>query len=461
MGLSFDVRRNQAIVAQALASALPPPSPSSLPLYDPSCQKAIDFHGSEAKIRALFGGNRASKSETGGFELVKKARQYPGETFWACAISVDKVKIVAKKIMKYLDPAEIKDIAWSNRSRRIPSMIRLTNEVEIEFKTYKSGVEAFAGESCRGIWLDEDPACAIPGGEEIFVEALQRTTDCGGQIWLTATPVLGKNWMYRRIFMQNNTPDIACWTVSLLENKHIPLEEKERVRRLMTEDEIERRFFGVFTTLEGAVFKELDEAIHYIPFFQIPCDWRIISGIDLGYVNAFCYLMAALSPDDELYFFAEHYQNEMLLKDHAQIIRKMELDVSLFTGSPMNLSGIPENRLCDHDRQERAELEECGIWTEAADKDVHFSIERINRLLKPKQNGRPSFFVMDSCPNLQREMQNYRYKEVRAGSEDKEQPIKENDHAVDAARYITLYCFPESMGGEIESAAPSVFGGLN
>jgi len=182
----------------------------------------------------------------------------------------------------------------------------------------------------------------------------------------------------------------------------------------------------------------------------------VYGGIDLGYVNPFCYLMAALSPDEELYFFAEHYQAEMLLKDHASIIFDMEHDTSMFSGDPLDMRGIPVTRYSDHARQERAELESYGIWTEPADKDVPHSIELFNRLLKPKPNGRPTVYVMSTCPNLQRQMQGWRYKQAREGNEDKEQPVKVDDHAIDPARYIIMGVFGGqwSSGHTIETAEP-------
>lgn len=419
----------------------------ALPAYEPNCQKIAEFHDSPAKIRALFGGNRAGKSESGGFEIVDAMRRHPGRMFWACAISWDFVKVTASKIFKYLAPDEIDTISWYNSPRRIPAYIRHINGAELEFKPYKAGIESFAGQSCQGIWLDEDPALAGNEGEQIFVECLQRTLDCSGQVWITATPILGKNWMWNRIYqtgLSGKTRDVEHWTVSLLENKFVAAEEKERARALLTADEIERRFYGLFTTLEGAVFKELRPEINFIPRFPIPVNWRKVRSIDLGFVNAFCCLWGALSPDNTLYIYLEHYQSEMLLEDHAAEILRLEQDLTLYADvQTYGTAGLIEETLCDHDRQERAELEKYEIYTTPANKDVRLSIQIINRLLKPRPsydgNERPQLYVFDDLPNLTREMQNYRWNPKASGG--KEEPIKEDDHAVDALRYMAVYFF--------------------
>lgn len=419
----------------------------ALPHYEPNCQKIEAFHASPAKIRGIFGGNRAGKSESGGFEIVHAMRQYPGRMFWACAISWDFVKITASKIFKYLAAEEIDQVSWYNSPRRIPAYIRHINGAELEFKPYKAGIESFAGQSCQGVWLDEDPALAGNEGEQIFVECLQRTLDCGGQLWITATPILGKNWMYERIYqasLSHQNTDVQSWTVSLLENKFVPTEEKERARALLTEDEIERRFYGLFTSLSGAVFKELRPELHFIPRFPIPVTWRKVRAIDLGYVNAFCCLWGAVSPDDMLYIYLEHYQPEMLLEDHAAEITRLENDVSLYADvAKYGTVGLIESTICDHDRQERAELEKYGIYTDPANKDVRLSIQIINRLLKPRLSydglEHPQLYIFDDLPNITREIQNYRWNPKAAGG--KEEPLKEDDHSVDALRYLSTYFF--------------------
>ena len=438
-------------------------TPQTYPRYEPNSRQIEEFHESPAKIRGIFGGNRAGKSEGGGFEIVSAMRRHPGRMFWACAISWDFVKITASKIFKYLDASEIDQVSWYNSPRRIPAYIRHVNGAELEFKPYKAGIETFAGQSCQGVWMDEDPALAGNEGEQIFVECLQRTLDCGGQLWLTATPILGKNWMYDRIYQAGTSgknPDVKHWTVSLLDNKFIPAEEKERQRALLTADEIERRFYGLFTSLEGAVFKELVPEIHFVKRFPIPVTWRKVRSIDLGFVHPFCCLWGALSPDDTLYIYLEHFRNETLLRDHAEIIQRMEVDESLYSGvHEYGMMGLIEETICDHDRQERAELEQHGIYSSPANKDVRLSIQIINRLLKPAltYDGtlKPRLYIFDDCENVKREMQNYRWNPKPTGG--KEEPLKEQDDAVDPVRYLATYFFASGSDESVEIVEKSPF----
>ena len=54
----------------------------SLPEYHNNNHKTAAFHDAQGvKIRAIFGGDRSGKSEAGGFELVRMAQTFPGQTF--------------------------------------------------------------------------------------------------------------------------------------------------------------------------------------------------------------------------------------------------------------------------------------------------------------------------------------------------------------------------------------------
>lgn len=416
-------------------------TPLVYPAYEYSCDKAEAFHKSTAKIRALFGGNRASKSETGGYETVRLTRAYPGELFWVCGSTQDKLKICHKKIMKYLSPNEIQFISWTNSALGIPNLLRKTDGTTIEYKTYKSGIEAFAGESCKGVWMDEDPAISRISGEEIFVEALQRTVDCGGFLYITATPILGKNWMWKRIRQPSfESPNIDTWQVSLLENKFIAQDEKDLIKSLMTADEIDRRFYGLFTTLSGAVFKEFFADRHVIEPFPIPADWSHSIGIDLGYNNPFACVFAACAPDGTTYIYEGYKTNETLLADHYAKITTIADDFSLY-GEPGKDAPFYrwESAICDHDAQERAELEALGMITLPANKDVNLSIAIINRLFKQDK-----LFIFNTMPDLIDELQTLIYKPISDRSDEKETILKRNDHLIDAMRYVIMYYHADS-----------------
>lgn len=348
---------------------------------------------------------------------------------------------------------------------------RHINGSRLIYKTYKSGPAAFDAEEVMSIHMDEDPCRVTPAGEKIYNDCCSRILTCGGKLWITATPILGKNWMYQRIFLYNRKnredgtadPDIQRWTVSLDDNRTISNDKKIKQLGRMAADEKNRRYYGAFDTLTGAVCKEWREDLS-VPsphnklgmteFPLIPASWRRIEAIDLGYEDYFCDLFVAMH-DGAMWFYDEYYQNQTLMKDHAAEILRRRADMSYFSDHIEN-AGL-ENCVCDHARQERADLEYFGVWTEPADKgadSIALSIQILNRKMMPRADGRPSVFCSPRVAHLIEQFGSIVYREVRPGADQKEQIAPgQEDHAFDPARYAGMYFFHDDYAYGFEAAS--------
>jgi PBSX family phage terminase large subunit len=181
----------------------------------------------------------------------------------------------------------------------------------------------------------------------------------------------------------------------------------------------DRAIKGLWVAAEGAIYESFNSSVHVIDPFPIPDSWERIGAIDLGFDNPFCHLWGAVDGDKRLYIYAEHYEAKKLLSYHANIIR----------------AGGPISRIVrDHDAQEGAELAAHGIRTTPANKDVLQGIQRVAERLTVQGDGKPRLFIFKACKNLIREFPRYRWKVGKA----KEEPIKEDDHAMDALRYMVM-----------------------
>lgn len=425
--------------------------PFELPPYEPASWQAEAFHACDKHIKAMFGGDRSGKSSTTSFQLIDDTRKFPGNMFWAAALTEDKLLPVWEWHKQFLSPYEIKGEPSWRKSGRIPSYVELINEAgiesAIEYKTWQSGAGSFSASDVKSIQLDEDGQRTTTQAERIFDDCQSRILTNRGFIYIGATPVLGKNWMYERLMLKNrnNTTDkkpdkrIECWTVSLRDNKFIDKEAVDEALAGMSEDEIQRRFYGMFTTLSGAVFKEFREDIHVLKDPPLIGDsWRKIRAIDLGYENPFCCLWLALDDDGRIYFYDEYYKAHTLIKDHVAYIVQREAQHMQLVTSALDYRPI-EASICDHERQTRAELEACGLFTVAADKSVELGIQTVNRALMIRGDGTPGVYISPVCKHLIHQMGSYHYKQVRDGNENKEIIAKVDDHAVDPARYGVQY----------------------
>jgi phage terminase large subunit len=68
---------------------------------------------------------------------------------------------------------------------------------------------------------------------------------------------------------------------------------------------------------------------------------------------------------------------------------------------------------------------------------VHDGINLVREVLKPLDDGRPRLTVSSSCVHLISEFESY----IWRNDFKKDEPIKVNDHALDALRYLIHYLF--------------------
>ncbi len=201
---------------------------------------------------------------------------------------------------------------------------------------------------------------------------------------------------------------------------------------------------GLWVAAEGMIYEEYDPAVHLVDRFQVPRDWTRYWAIDFGYVNPFSWQNWAISPDGVAFLTAEIYMTKRTNDQHAKTI--------LDHVAPKGVWGQQKPRaiICDHDAEGRAVLErELGLSTVPAIKAVTEGIQAMQVRLRPTSNGKRGMYLMrdtllerdgelvdakkPTC--LAEEIPGYIWDEG-TGKTPKEVPVKEDDHACDASRYL-------------------------
>ena len=201
-----------------------------------------------------------------------------------------------------------------------------------------------------------------------------------------------------------------------------------------------RGWLGLWAGAEGQIY-EFDDLIHHIAPFPIPDEWRRFRVIDFGFTNPFVCQWWAVDPDERMYLYREIYYTQRTVKVHsAQINRLSEGE-------------FYEATIADHDAEDRATLEESDIYTIAADKPVTVGIEEVQERLKVAKDGKPRLFVFRDCrvevdeslsevfkPTCTSdEFGGYVWMPTKDGRPNKDEPLKLNDHGMDALRYGAMY----------------------
>lgn len=204
----------------------------------------------------------------------------------------------------------------------------------------------------------------------------------------------------------------------------------------------ERLRWGRWVAAEGLVYEGWQDAVHIIDPFEVTDSWQRWISIDFGYTAPFTALLFAEDGDGRLYLMREWVRTRMLVEDHAVVIRER-----LLAGQPQ-----PRAIYTDHDAEDRATLErKLGMSTRPAHKSVSDGIQAMQSRLKVQPDGKARLYVfrdallerdpeMDAASlpiGLAEEVSGYVWA-VRPGAKGglKEEPAKENDHSMDAARYM-------------------------
>lgn len=202
-----------------------------------------------------------------------------------------------------------------------------------------------------------------------------------------------------------------------------------------------RLFMGKWAASEGMVYDNWDPAVHIVDRYEIPADWKRYRVFDFGFRNPFVCQWWAEDPDGDLVMYREYYKTAVLVKDAAAVVNLMSAGEKF------------EANIADHDPENCESLREAGISTVPAYKDFERGRDAVYERLKVKKNKKPGITIMRDCLietdqalvdakkpicTLQ-EIEGYVYKKTEDGKPIKEEPVKQDDHGVDAARYVVAF----------------------
>jgi phage terminase large subunit-like protein len=264
--------------------------------------KQIEAHTAMQAIRALFWGNRVGKSEWGGQETAEYATEHhphrkmqaPFE-IWAACPSYDVQETTnQKKLLTYLPESEIKRIEYIRG--KIIKKIELKNGVTILFKSYEQGRDKFQGAGVRLIWFDEEPPQDIWDECFVRVEAGQQL-----DVILTMTAIKGMTWVYNRIYLDTNNPDLFISTAGWDDNPFLTEKQKAQMSRGLTPEAIQVRRDGKFVKRVGLVCSWWDRNKHVRHYDHLDRSWTWYEVLDGGYSDPAAYLLIGVDHDNNVH----------------------------------------------------------------------------------------------------------------------------------------------------------------
>jgi hypothetical protein len=254
-----------------------------------------------------------------------------------------------------------------------------------------------------------DEAARVPDDLIASVSPMTATVN-GRQVWLS-TP-FGKSGLFWREWHDAQGPWMRF---------RIPWQECPRLHADFIAEE--RRKFGAswvaqeyecsFESLEGLVYPDFTQT--HAASGPAPGAGRPVGGIDWGWNAPFAAVWGHLDRDDVLWIQHERYRRQTPLHEHAAALPRSVV----WYADPAGASEIDAFRVAGHKVLQ-------------AFKEIRIGIQAVAARLR---TGRLQIDPQ-GCPNLCAEAERYRYPRAAERAALGENPLDEDNHALDALRYL-------------------------
>ena len=329
---------------------------------------------------------------------------------------------------------QARDIMWEFLKKELRGAIIETNEARLEIKvrTIKGGeslivlrgwesVENLRGQAFDFLGLDE--VAMMRNFWLNWQEVLRPTlTDKRGTALFASTPK-GFNHFYDLCNLELKDKEYKSFHFSSWDNPHLPKDELEKAKATLPPDRFAQEYEASFQKTQGLVYKEFDREKHL--YEELPKDvFQKLGAVDFGYRNPAAVLDARWNIE-KLWIEDEWYKRE---RTDAQIADYVALQkFKEVYPDPENQGGIEELRI----RRQNVKEVRKGAGS------VKDGIQMIREMLI-----RGDLMINKRCINLIAEFEMYSYDDDKGERNEQENPLKANDHALDALRYLVSSLLP-------------------
>lgn len=179
-----------------------------------------------------------------------------------------------------------------------------------------------------------------------------------------------------------------------------------------------RLYEGIWATAEGAVYDMFDYNTH-VKVRERGEFQRFLLGMDEGYTHPAVILDVGIDGDGRLHIFREYYRRGVLQKDVVATAHAWRGEYNHYlVAVDQAAAGLI------------ADLVDAGLPAQGFKGRVLDGITAVQSYLKVQPDGKPRLTIDPACVETINEFESYVWKP------DRDEPVKDNDHAMDTIRYI-------------------------
>jgi PBSX family phage terminase large subunit len=235
-----------------------------------------------------------------------------------------------------------------------------------------------------------------------------------------------KQWIDKA---EANDPNYYALHFTLDDNPYLEQAYKERIRNSLSGLFYKRNYLGLWCLADGAIFDFFDRSIHVVDRPPAAADYWI-AAIDYGTVNPFCCLLVGINTgkysqtgrrmwvEKEFYWDPKKKDRQKTNSEFADCVQEF-----------LEPYGVKNIYLDPSAQSFQLELQRRNMHVVHANNDVENGIQILTSEMKAG-----NLYICSECVNTIREIETYVW-DSKAAEKGYDEPLKKDDHAVDALRY--------------------------
>jgi len=385
------------------------------------------IHDVDARNKVMVGGRGSGKTVLGAIWVTKSVLENPDSTILCAAPTYKMIKdTIVPTFEKVLYSDENYAFGFDKsyileEYHKGDMYMKFKNGAKVLFRSIGDERQAdrIRGLNLSKTWADE--IAMIPEYAYRVVQGAMRESERAEMIG-TTTPK-GFNWVYKK-FVENKDPHFdAITNISSEDNPVLPDDYIHDLESSYSDEFLEQEVHGKFVKFEGLVYRGFNEEDYVIDHDDYDVE-KYVYGYDAGMTNPRVFLKIAKTPNDKYIIEQEYYRSNWRLVSAIK-----EFKNNMYDGGVV---------YCDPSaKADMVEMTSESVKAKKGDNDVDGGISKVQTIISQDR-----FRIHRSCQNTINELHSYRW------DENKDKPVKEMDHALDALRYAL---YTEEKRGSVSS----------
>ena len=303
-----------------------------------------------------------------------------------------------------------------------------SNDFYIFGGTDERSQDLIQGVTLAGLLLDE--VALMP--ESFVLQATGRCSVEGRKMWFNCNPAgSAMHWFKQTWINRFREKELLYLHFTMDDNPSLSEKMKAQYRSMYVGSFYRRYIEGKWVSAEGVIYDMWDAAQNIYTEDDYPENYMLSGtryiGVDYGTTNPMV-LLDCVDTGSELLIKNEYYYNCKLTPTKAQKTdAQYANDFEEFVGHDHSVTVIIDPSADSF----KCELRNRGYRLKDADNTVNDGIRIMSTMIQKRRLK----VLKDKTPNFLHEIDAYIWDE-KAAEHGEERPVKENDHAMDACRYL-------------------------